>query len=79
MTLAELSERLGLPVTLSAEEALKQIPDAKLYTSDNLTVGGFRANQSQLFAFQGTTRKASSCATRTFWVRTTRTVRSRLR
>ena len=56
LTLSQFAEKQGIKDPMDAEEVLRRFPHARLYTSDNLTVGGYRANQSQLFEFQGVKR-----------------------
>jgi adenine-specific DNA-methyltransferase len=56
LSVAEYSKFIGLNEVLTPEQVLARNPDAKLFTSSDLTVGGYRANQSQLFAFHGIKR-----------------------
>jgi adenine-specific DNA-methyltransferase len=52
LSLAEFSKIIGSNELLGARDIAEQFPDAKLYTSSDLTVGGTRANQSLKFMFR---------------------------
>jgi adenine-specific DNA-methyltransferase len=56
LSLAEFSTLVGCDGVLSAREVAERFPDAALYMSDNLTVGGNRPNQSLTFQFRGQAR-----------------------
>jgi adenine-specific DNA-methyltransferase len=56
LSLAEFSQAVGSEDTFSAAEVADQFPEAKLYTSSDLTVGGTRANQSLKYTFRGIER-----------------------
>ena len=56
LSIAEFSKLVGADRCLEAKEVVEQYPEASLYASDNLTVGGTRANQSLLYPFRGVDR-----------------------
>lgn len=56
LTLGQFSELMGQKEVLSPQDVLERFPEAKLFTSSDLTVGGYRANQSQLYNYHGTMR-----------------------
>ena len=56
LSLSGFAAKLGLNSPLTAKEVLARYPDAQLFTSSDLTVGGYRVNQSQLFLFEGVRR-----------------------
>ncbi|PIO98274.1 site-specific DNA-methyltransferase [Pleomorphomonas carboxyditropha] len=56
LDLASFSRRVGETEPLSAAEISSRFPDARLYTSSDLTVGGTRTNQSLGYNFQGSIR-----------------------
>jgi adenine-specific DNA-methyltransferase len=52
----ELEVKSGVSGLESATDVVRSVPDAKVYTSSDLTVGGFRTNQSLPFFFHGKPR-----------------------
>jgi len=56
LSLAEFSNAVGSTEPLSAARIAEEFPEARLYTSSDLTVGGTRANQSMKFMFRGSER-----------------------
>ena len=71
--LEDFAAAQGLPEGTSAAYIVENIPDAALYMSDNLTVGGFRSNQSQLYTFRGKERDPGLKRNRS-WMHTSRPV-----
>jgi adenine-specific DNA-methyltransferase len=55
LTLTELSKETGREVDYAANPslALKDFPGARIFTSENITSGGFRRTQSVIFTFRG--------------------------
>lgn len=51
-TLRQFSDFMNVQDTLRAADVLERYPESQLFMSDNLTVGGFRTNQSQLYVFR---------------------------
>jgi adenine-specific DNA-methyltransferase len=73
LSLAEFSRQFGSETVLNAKEIVDRFPEAKLYTSSDLTVGGTRANQSLKFTFRGRDRDPGLAKNRC-WMHTARPV-----
>lgn len=56
LSLADFSTFIGANEPLSAKEIAATYPEARLYTSSDLTVGGTRTNQSLKYIFRGAER-----------------------
>jgi adenine-specific DNA-methyltransferase len=73
LSLVGFSQLVEADKILTATEIAEGFLDAKLYTSDNLTVGGTRANQSLKFLFRGLERDPGLARNRC-WMHTARPV-----
>lgn len=67
----ELSVVTGVSGLNSARDVISKVPEAKVYTSSDLTVGGFRSNQSLKYIFRGQTRDPGLSKNRC-WMHTAR-------
>ncbi|MGO8236090.1 site-specific DNA-methyltransferase [Rhizobium ruizarguesonis] len=67
----ELSAVTGVSGLESARDVISKVPDAKIYTSSDLTVGGFRSNQSLKYTFRGRARDPGLSKNRC-WMHTAR-------
>ncbi|WP_038974522.1 site-specific DNA-methyltransferase [Bradyrhizobium genomosp. III] len=56
LSLNEFAELKGDTALTSVRDVVEKYPEAGIFMSDNLTVGGFRANQSLTYKFRGKDR-----------------------
>lgn len=70
-TIAEFSKKYSNGTKLTPNDIIEKYPEAKLYTSSDLTVGGFRTNQSQLYNYRGHPRNPGLKKNRC-WMHTSR-------